>query len=123
MKGKNNDFSIYFYHQGALRLFLKYVHNTDNSIRWVNSKGIIWDTAVIYHRRTRTKLQTLKNLDVVSPYSCTFVNAEIRQKVLHLPDVPNVSSAIDWALKRGFVFHYVNVYNNYNRLFIERVYL
>lgn len=34
-------------------LYLKFVHNTDKAITWCKSKGINWDYANVYDRRTR----------------------------------------------------------------------
>lgn len=122
MKGKNNDFSISFYFGGQRVLFLRYVHDTEKSLRWATAR-IVWDTCVVYNRRTREKLQTLKNVLVNSDFSLTFVNTDLNERVLHLSDVPNVANAIQWALSKGISFHYVNVYSKLTRNFIERIYL
>lgn len=121
MKGRNNDFSMTFFYQGQRTLYLKYVHNTERTLKWVFDKGIYWDTCVIYRRKTGERLQVLKNQQVEALYSVTFVNENVR--VLYLSDVPNVSNAIAWAFSKGFQFTYVNVYNKFTRNFIERIYI
>ena len=59
MQGKKNDFSMTFYNQEEKRLFLEFVHNTDKTIRWVESKKIEWTHAMIYDRRTREKVMRI----------------------------------------------------------------
>ena len=61
MKGKKNDFSMSFYNGEERRLFMGFVHNTDTAIKWVNGKGIKWTHAMIYNRRTREKIDRIKN--------------------------------------------------------------
>ncbi|AWL77778.1 hypothetical protein DKB58_01780 [Capnocytophaga canimorsus] len=121
MKGKNNDFSMSFYHNGQLRLFLKYVHNTNRAVQWVNAKGIPWDYYIIYERRTERKLETVTNNYAIPRYSITFVNNGIRS--LHLSAVYDVHQAVEWAMNKGVLFDYYNVYDYTTREFIERVYV
>ncbi|PWJ53403.1 hypothetical protein CLV98_12317 [Dyadobacter jejuensis] len=60
MKGKKNDFSMTFFVRKKVNstedtqvLYLKYVHNTDKAIKWLEANNICWDYANIYCRRTR----------------------------------------------------------------------
>lgn len=59
MKGKKNDFSISFFHEGIRVLFLAYVHDTQKAIDWINKKGIAWSHGNIYDRRTRVFLRRI----------------------------------------------------------------
>ncbi len=61
MKGKKNDFSMTFYNGEERTMFLGFVHNTETAIKWVNSKNIKWSHAMIYNRRTREKVDRIKN--------------------------------------------------------------
>lgn len=61
MKGIKNDFSMTFYNGEEKRLFLEFVHDTQKAIQWVNSKDIKWTHAMIYDRRTRSKMDRIVN--------------------------------------------------------------
>ena len=61
MIGKKNDFSMTFYNDQVRALFLEYVHSTEKAIKWVNEKSIAWTHAMIYDRRTREKIDRIKN--------------------------------------------------------------
>lgn len=50
-----------FYDGEKKRLFMEYVHDTQKMISWVNSKKIEWTHAMVYDRRTREKLDRIKN--------------------------------------------------------------
>lgn len=59
--------SFYYREPGAKydvrTMFLKFVHNTSDAVKWVDKKGIKWTHAVIYNRRTKTKVNTIKNIN------------------------------------------------------------
>ena len=55
MKGKKNDYSMTFYNNNEMAMFLQFVHNTEKAINWMNSKKFTWTHAMIYDRRTREK--------------------------------------------------------------------
>ncbi|MCH3886006.1 hypothetical protein [Tenacibaculum aquimarinum] len=61
MKGKKNDFSMSFYDNDERTMFLGFVHNTEKAIEWVNQKGIQWTHTMVYDRRTRAKVDRIKN--------------------------------------------------------------
>jgi hypothetical protein len=61
MKGKKNDFSMSFYNNDERTMFLGFVHNTEKAITWINQKGIKWTHAMLYDRRTREKIDRIKN--------------------------------------------------------------
>jgi len=61
MKGKKNDFSMTFYNGEDRRLFLKFVHDTEKAISWINSQGIEWTHSMVYDRRTREKIDRITN--------------------------------------------------------------
>ncbi|WP_156127590.1 hypothetical protein [Capnocytophaga canis] len=111
-----------FFYAGKRTMYLYPVHNTDYAINWINSKGIQWDTAKVYHRRTRQLLEVYEN-PLISFYSLTFVDYYPKVRTLHLPSVPNVSEAVEWALSKGIKFKYVNVYSRDTKVFLERIYL
>jgi hypothetical protein len=66
MKGKKNDFSMTFYNNDDRALFMEYVHNTETAIKWVDGKKIIWTHAMVYERRTREKIERIKNPNAVT---------------------------------------------------------
>lgn len=61
MKGKKNDFSVTFYNGEEKRLFMEFVHDTEDAERWMKKNNIEWTHAMIYERRTRKTLTRLKN--------------------------------------------------------------
>lgn len=54
MKGIKNDFSIVFYNVSKRVLYLKYVHNTYNAVKWVKEKNIVFTFYRVYNRRNET---------------------------------------------------------------------
>jgi hypothetical protein len=50
-----------FYDNDERTMFLEFVHNTEKAINWVNLKGVQWTHAMIYDRRTRAKINRIKN--------------------------------------------------------------
>lgn len=65
MKGKKNDYSMTFYNNNEMAMFLRFVHNTEKAIEWMNSKKFTWTHAMIYDRRTREKIDRIKNQNLV----------------------------------------------------------
>lgn len=61
MKGKKNDFSMTFYLENERVMFMEYVHNTEKAIKWMEEKNKSWSHAMIYDRRTREKIERIKN--------------------------------------------------------------
>lgn len=61
MKGKKNDFSVTFYNREEKRLFMEFVHDTEDAERWMKKNNIEWTHAMVYERRTRKTLTRLKN--------------------------------------------------------------
>jgi len=61
MKGKKNDFSVTFYNGEEKRLFMEFVHDTEDAERWMKKNNIEWTHAMVYERRTRKTLTRLKN--------------------------------------------------------------
>ena len=50
-----------FYDNDERTMFLGFVHNTEKAIEWVNQKGIKWTHSMVYDRRTRAKIDRIKN--------------------------------------------------------------
>lgn len=59
MKGKKNDFSITFYNGEEKRLFMEFVQDTNDTIRWMKRQGIEWTHGMLYERRTRRTIGRL----------------------------------------------------------------
>ena len=62
MYNKQNQFSITFFYNNIRVMFIQYCHHEKLAINWLQKKGIKWDTANVYHRKTRKFLKQLKNL-------------------------------------------------------------
>ena len=61
MKGKKNDFSMTFFENNKLVIYMEFVHDTDKAIKWIETvakKG--WSEANIYNRRTREFIEKIK---------------------------------------------------------------
>lgn len=62
MRGKKNDFSMTFYNNNERVLFMEYVHDTNEAIKWVeNVMKKQWTHAMVYERRTREKIDRIIN--------------------------------------------------------------
>lgn len=59
MQGKKNDFSMTFYNGEDRTMFLKFVHNTNKAIIWINKNNIQWTHAMVYNRRTKEKIERI----------------------------------------------------------------
>ncbi len=62
MRGKKNDFSMTFYKDDDRVLFLEFVHDTNEAIKWTEEVAKKeWTHAMVYNRRTREKIERIKN--------------------------------------------------------------
>lgn len=70
MRGKKNDYSMTFYNNNDMVIFLQYVHDTDKAIKWVENlirerklknNHTHWTHAMVYDRRTRQKIDRIVN--------------------------------------------------------------
>lgn len=121
MKGKKNDFSITFYNKFERLLFLKYVHNTNEAVKWFNDKvRKYWTHYFIYDSRNGNILDVIYKSNVPI-YTLVFWLGNT--KVYFYKMCWEYSDAVEYVLNSGIEFEYFNVYDYFSRQFIERIYI